>query len=109
MLASLFHGHLRHVGIHHYFDQLLKKAGKGLVVEGLMGQGVNLVTGNYSRGAMGYYFENGERVHAVNEVTIAANLKDMYANLAYLGNDYDERYRIKIGSVLVPDVTVSGS
>ena len=48
-------------------------------------------------------------MHAVNEVTIAANLKDMYANLAYLGNDYDERYRIKIGSVLVPDVTVSGS
>lgn len=91
------------------FAQLLKQAGKGFVVESLMGQGVNLVTGNYSRGAMGYYFENGERVHAVNEVTIAANLKDMYANLAYLGNDYDERYRIKIGSVLVPDVTVSGS
>lgn len=91
------------------FAELLKKAGRGLVVDSLMGQGVNMVTGNYSRGASGYFFENGERVHAVNEVTIAANLKDMYANIAAFGNDYDERYRIKMGSVLLPDITVSGS
>lgn len=91
------------------FERLLQMAGKGLVIDSLMGQGVNMVTGNYSRGASGYYFENGERVHAVNEITIAANLKDMYANIACLGNDYDERYRIHMGSVLLPEITVSGS
>lgn len=91
------------------FAQLLQKAGKGLVIDSVMGQGINMVTGNYSRGASGYYFENGERVHAVNEITIAANLKDMYASVACLGNDYDDRYPTQIGSVLLPAITVSGS
>lgn len=91
------------------FDQLLKKAGTGLVIDSVMGQGINMVTGNYSRGASGYYFVNGERVHAVNEITIAANLKDMYASVACLGNDYDDRYQTKIGSIFLPNITVSGS
>lgn len=91
------------------FEQLLKQAGTGLVIDSLMGQGINMVTGNYSRGASGYFFKDGERVHAVNEITIAANLKDMYASVACLGNDYDDRYSIKTGSVLLPAITVSGS
>ena len=90
------------------FDSLLVQAGSGLVIESLMGQGVNLVNGNYSRGASGYYFENGKRVHAVNEITIAGNLKEMFKAIAALGNDYDERYRIKLGSILLP-LVVSGS
>ena len=91
------------------FEDMLKEAGSGLVVTSLMGQGVNIINGNYSRGASGYYFENGKRVHAVNEVTIAANLKDMFSSIAYVGNDYDERYRIKMGSIMLPNITVSGS
>ena len=87
---------------------MLSQAGSGLVIESLMGQGVNLVNGNYSRGASGYYFENGKRVHAVNEITIAGNLKEMFRAIVAVGNDYDERYRIKVGSILLP-LVVSGS
>ncbi|MDO4676431.1 MAG: metallopeptidase TldD-related protein [Anaerobiospirillum succiniciproducens] len=90
-------------------EDILKKAGSGIVVHQLMGQGVNIVNGNYSRGVSGYYFENGERVHAVDEITVAGNLKEMYASIAMIGNDRDERRRIQTGSVWIPELTVSGS
>lgn len=90
-------------------DEILKQAGSGIVIHQLMGQGVNIVNGNYSRGASGYYFENGERVHAVDEITVAGNLKDIYASIAMVGNDRDERRRVQTGSIWVPDLTVSGS
>ena len=91
------------------FDELLKEVGEGLVITSLMGQGVDLVSGNYSRGATGFYFKNGERVHAVEEITVAGNLGDIFGNIALIGTDVDERYKIKTGSILVPQMTVSGS
>ena len=73
-----------------------------------MGQGVDMVSGNYSRGAAGYYFKDGKFVHAVDEITIAGNLKDMFMNMDAIGKDIDERYKIKTGSILIPNMTVSG-
>ena len=89
-------------------EEIMAKVGSGLVVDSLMGQGVNLVNGNYSRGASGFYFENGQRVHAVDEVTIAGNLLDMSKNIAMLGTDIDTRRVVKVGSILLPEVTISG-
>ena len=89
-------------------DEMMKEAGSGIVITDLMGQGVDLLTGNYSRGAAGFYFENGERKHAVEEITVAGNLKDMFKNIALVGNDYDDRFKIKSGSLLIPDMTISG-
>ncbi len=91
------------------FEDLLKEAGEGLVITDLMGQGVDLVSGNYSRGALGYYFKNGTKVHPVEEITVAGNLREMFLNIALLGNDRDPRTRIQSGSILIPDLTVSGT
>lgn len=90
-------------------EDMLKQVGTGLVINSLIGQGVNIVSGNYSRGAAGYYFENGERKYAVDEITIAGNLKDMFNSIAMLGTDYDDRMRTQIGSMLLPAMTISGS
>ena len=90
------------------FDALLNKAGEGIVITDLMGQGVDMVSGNYSRGAAGYYFKDGKFVHAVDEITIAGNLKDMFMNMDAIGKDIDERYKIATGSILIPNMTVSG-
>ena len=87
---------------------MLKQVGEGLVVDELMGQGVDLTSGNYSRGAAGFYFKNGKRVHAVSEITIAGNLKDMFLNMALAGTDRDARYKVQSGSILIPDMIVSG-
>lgn len=89
-------------------EEMMKEAGSGIVITDLMGQGVDLLTGNYSRGAAGFYFANGERQHAVEEITVAGNLKDMFKNIALVGNDYDERFKIKSGSILIPGMTISG-
>ncbi|MCK0525439.1 MULTISPECIES: metallopeptidase TldD-related protein [unclassified Anaerobiospirillum] len=89
-------------------EEMMKQAGSGLVINTLMGQGVNMVNGNLSRGASGFYFENGERVHAVDEITIAGNLKDIFASIAMIGTDRDERRRIQTGSIMLPEITVSG-
>ncbi len=90
------------------FDDLLKNVGEGIVVTELMGQGIDMVSGNYSRGAEGYYFKNGKFEHAVEGITIAGNLKDMFANMSAISTDVDERLKIKSGSVLIPNMTVSG-
>ena len=91
------------------FDDLLKEAGEGLVIDELMGQGADLTSGNYSRGAAGYYFKNGKREYAVSEITVAGNLKDMFLNMALIGNDIDKRYKVQTGSILIPKLTVSGN
>jgi PmbA protein len=90
------------------FDQLLKKMGRGLIVTELMGQGVNTVTGDYSRGATGLWVEGGEVAYPVEEVTIASNLLDMYANIEAVGSDVLKRGSKTIGSVLVGKMTVAG-
>lgn len=90
------------------FNALLKKMGTGLVVTELLGQGVNMVTGDYSRGAAGYWVENGEIQHAVEEITIAGNLKDMFKQIVAVGNDVIVRSSIRCGSVLLERMTVAG-
>ncbi|MGB9430524.1 MAG: metalloprotease PmbA [Gammaproteobacteria bacterium] len=90
------------------FSGLLKEMGTGLVVTELMGQGVNGVTGDYSRGATGFWVENGELAYPVEEITIAGNLKDMYRNIAAVGNDVDLRGGIRTGSILVGEMIIAG-
>jgi PmbA protein len=90
------------------FDQLLKKMGTGLVVTELMGQGVSGMTGDYSRGAAGFWVENGEIQYPVSEVTIAGNLKDMWMNMVTVGSDIELRSNIQCGSVLLPEMKIAG-
>lgn len=90
------------------FDALLRKMGRGLVVTELMGQGVNGVTGDYSRGAAGFWVEDGAIAYPVHEITIAGNLKEMYRSILAVGNDVDARGGIRTGSVLVEEVTIAG-
>jgi PmbA protein len=90
-------------------DALLAQMGTGLLVEELIGQGVNGVTGDYSRGAVGHWVENGEIQYPVNEVTIAGNLRDLYKRIELLGNDQDLRGGIRCGSLLVGEMTVAGA
>jgi PmbA protein len=78
------------------------------VVTELMGQGVNGVTGDYSRGAAGFWVEGGALSHPVNEITIAGNLKDMFRDLVAVGRDIDERGSIRTGSILVAEMTIAG-
>ena len=87
---------------------LLKKMGTGLLVSELMGQGVNLVTGDYSRGASGFWVENGEIQYPVDEITIAGNLRDIYLKILAVGRDVDLRGNIRTGSILVEEMTVAG-
>lgn len=88
---------------------LMREMGTGLMVTHLMGQGVNRVTGDYSRGASGIWIENGEPTHAVDEVTIAANLRDVFHNILAAGTDIDRRGTIHVGSLLVDGMTVAAS
>lgn len=90
------------------FEQLLRQMGTGLVVTGLMGQGVSLVTGDYSRGASGFWVENGEIQYPVSEITIAGNLGDMWRNIVTVGNDTETRSNIRCGSVLVAEMKIAG-
>lgn len=96
---------------HSQYDlpQLIKKMDTGLFVTELMGQGINLVTGNYSRGAAGFWVENGEIQHAVEEITIASNLRDMFKNIIAISNDVDRRGAIHTGSILIDEVSISGT
>jgi PmbA protein len=91
------------------FESLLKEMGTGLIVEELIGHGVNAVTGDYSRGAVGHWVENGEICYPVHEVTIAGNLRDLYRRITAIGNDQDIRGGIRCGSLLVDDMTIAGS
>lgn len=90
------------------FDALLREMGRGLVVTELMGQGINPVTGDYSRGAGGFWVEGGEIVHPVQEITIAGNLKDLYLGIRAAGSDIDRRGVIQCGSLLLDRMTIAG-
>ena len=104
-------------GVHNLFvthgdeDQqaLIRRMGRGLLVTELMGQGLNLVTGDYSRGAAGFWVENGEIQFPVQEVTIAGNLRDMFRQVVAVGRDLERRGNICTGSVLIEKMTVAGS
>jgi len=87
---------------------LRREMHSGLVVTGLMGQGVNMVTGDYSRGAEGFWVENGEILHPVEEVTIAGNLASMFQSLVAVGSDVDTRGLVRCGSLLLAPMTIAG-
>lgn len=89
-------------------NELLRAMGRGLLVTELLGQGVNLVTGDYSRGAAGFWVEGGEIVHPVHEITIAGNLAQMLAGIVAVGSDQDLRGNVRIGSLWIDRMTVAG-
>jgi PmbA protein len=91
------------------FADLLAAMGTGFLINELMGSGVNPVTGDYSRGAAGFWVENGEIGFPVNEVTIAGNLRDMFRGILAVGDDLDVRGGIRTGSILVREMTIAGS
>ena len=91
----------------HSFKELIKKMGRGLVVTELMGQGLNMVTGDYSRGVAGFWVEEGAIVHAVEEITIAGNMRDMLLNISNIGNDTYKNGSQYIGSVLIDEMTIA--
>lgn len=90
-------------------EALLRQMGTGLLVTELMGQGVNIVTGDYSRGAAGFWVENGEIAYPVEEITIAGNLKDMFRQMVAVGSDWDERSSLKTGSILIEQMKIAGN
>ncbi|CAD6508864.1 metalloprotease PmbA [Candidatus Profftia tarda] len=90
------------------FQQMLREMGTGLLVTELMGEGVNNVTGDYSRGAAGFWVEHGEIQYPVSQVTIAGNLKDIWLNQITIGDDIEIRSNIKCGSVLLEDMKIAG-
>jgi PmbA protein len=90
-------------------EGLLRTMGRGLYVTELMGQGVNGVTGDYSRGASGFWIEDGAIAYPVDEITIAGNLKEIYRDVQYLGDDLDTRGNIRAPSILVGSMTLAGT
>jgi PmbA protein len=90
-------------------DELMGRMGTGLLVTELMGQGVNTTTGDYSRGAAGFWIEGGAISHPVDEVTIAGNLRDIYRAIEAVGADVDRRSHVLVGSLLVGRMTVAGA
>lgn len=88
---------------------LCQKMGTGLLVTELMGQGINYVTGDYSRGASGFWVENGEIQYPVSEVTIAGNLKNLYANMVAVSDDVDVNSSTRVGSILLEEMMVAGA
>ncbi|MEK6161900.1 metalloprotease PmbA [Vibrio cholerae] len=103
-------------GIHNWYvkstgqnyQQMLKELGTYLLVTEVMGQGVNVVTGDYSRGAAGFWVENGEIKYPVSEITIAGNLKQMLQQIVAVGSDIETRSQIQTGSILIESMKVAG-
>ncbi|MCA2016690.1 metalloprotease PmbA [Vibrio tritonius] len=103
-------------GIHNWFvestgqnyEQMLKELGTGLLVTEVMGQGVNIVTGDYSRGAAGFWVENGQIQYPVSGFTVASNLKDMFQQIVAVGSDVETRSQIQTGSILLDKMKVAG-
>ena len=92
----------------HDLAALIRKMDKGLLVTELLGHGVNYVTGDYSRGAAGFWVEKGKIKHAVEEITIAGNLRDMFRNIVAVGNDALPRGAKLCGSVLIERMKIAG-
>ena len=90
------------------YDDMVGGLQRGLLVTELMGQGVNNVTGDYSRGAAGFWIENGQVTYPVDGITIAGNLRKMFAAIEAVGTDVDPRSHIRTGSILVGKMTVAG-
>lgn len=104
-------GGVRNLSITHSdmnLHELLKKMGTGLLITECIGQGVNITTGDFSRGICGFWVENGELVHPVEEVTVAGNLKDMFKRIVAVGNDVDTRGNIRTGSILLESMMIAG-
>ena len=103
-------------GIHNWLVQqthddlkaVLKEMGTGLLITELMGQGVNTVTGDYSRGAAGVWVEQGEIQYPVSEITIAGNLKDMFMGVQAIGGDIEARGSVQTGSILIESMQIAG-
>ena len=91
------------------FEALLSEMDTGLLVTELMGMGINIVTGDYSRGAAGFWVEGGEIAYPVEEITIAGNLADMFMGIREVGSDVDTRGAIRTGSLLIDRMTIAGS
>jgi PmbA protein len=90
------------------FDELLDMLGTGLLVMDVIGQGVNLMTGDYSRGASGFWVENGSIQYPVEELTIASNLKQMYQGIQAVGIDRETRGGVQVGSILIDEMMIAG-
>ncbi len=90
-------------------ESIIKSMQSGLLVRELIGQGINPVTGDYSRGVVGYWIENGEIAYPVHEVTIAGNLRELYPRIIAIGDDQDVRGGIRCGSLLVDEMTIAGA
>jgi PmbA protein len=90
------------------FEGMLRELDTGLLVTEMMGSSVNNVTGDYSRGAAGFWVEKGEIAYPVAEITVAGNLLDMYKNIVSIGNDIDSRRSTRTGSILISEMTVAG-
>ena len=88
---------------------LLKNMTDGLYITDMMGSGANSLTGDYSRGAFGYLIKNGEIQYPVTEITVASNLLQMFENIVSLGDDVDNRNRIRTGSMLIDNITIGGT
>jgi PmbA protein len=93
----------------HSDEALLREMGTGLIVTELMGQGVNIVNGDYSRGAAGFWVENGVIQYPVHEITIAGNLKDMFMNIVAIGATREVRGALQTGSVLISEMQIAGN
>ena len=91
------------------FKAMLKKLGTGLLVTELIGQGVNYITGDYSRGAFGYWVEGGKIQYPVEEITIAGNLKDMFKQIVAIGHDELTRGSKTTGSILIENMAIAGT
>lgn len=89
-------------------SSLLKMMGKGIFVTSLMGEGASVIDSNFSRGAFGFWVEDGEIRYPVHEFTVAGNMKDVFSNMVAMANDYDPRLGIQSGSVLIDDIAVAG-
>lgn len=90
------------------FAELIKKMHKGLLVTELLGQGINIVTGDYSRGAAGFWVENGEIQYPVQEITIAGNLRELFKQIQAISNDVEQRSNIRTGSLLLEMMSIAG-
>jgi PmbA protein len=114
-LGMVSNGHAG--GIHNWLvshtgesdQELLAKMGTGLLVTELMGQGVNVVTGDYSRGAAGFWVENGVIQYPVHEVTIAGSLRDIFSSIVAIGAEQERRGAISTGSVLIEKMSIAGN
>jgi PmbA protein len=90
-------------------EEMIKSMGTGLLVTEVMGQGVNIVTGDYSRGASGFWIENGEIQYPVEEITLAGHLGEMFRGLQAVATDLDTRGNLRTGSWWVEGLTIAGN